>query len=178
MGFLKSLFGKKNISDDIPEYDMEEEVNKFLLTLPRCSQNIILASPDYGEAHYTYTCVIVVDAQSLLPWAQHDSETTMSFHKESQVARVSLPIWLRDHDETDTSYSELPYFMYEQLRPYIAKFVNEKMAKVYCPGCNSFVSDIEMEKKGTPPRVWTDIWKCPEGHQLYYEEHDVHINMG
>ena len=178
MGFIENFFGKKDIPD-IPEYDFDKAVRDFLLTLPRCSKNLIIVSPDHGETDYT--CKVVVDARSLLPWAEHEAESVTSSFIEEQVARISLPIWLRDYDEADTSYSEIHYYMYKVLRPYVSNFISENMAKVYCLECSSFVSDIKMEKKdekGTQPWAWTDIWSCPKGHRLYHEKHELHINMG
>lgn len=173
MSFISRLFTKKIE----PQFDLEKAVGEYLLKLPRCSNNVIIVSPKYGETHYA--CDIIVSAEDLVLWAEHHAEAVWSSNQEEQAARKALPLWLRGAKIEDNSASYVPHFMYEVLRPYVLNFVNEGTAKIYCPQCKSFVYNVKMEKLHEKSSGdwswWTDVWTCPKGHQLYYEEHELHI---
>lgn len=174
MSFISKLFKRKKE----PEFDIEKAVGEYLLKLPQCTRNVVIVSPKYGETHYA--CEIVVTAEDLAPWAEHHADSVWSSNQEEQAARKVLPIWLRGAKSGDTSASYVPHFMYEVLRPYVLNFVNNKTATIYCLECQSFVTDIQMkelnEKRAGDWSWWTDVWTCPRGHQLYYEEHELHIH--
>jgi len=175
MSFFRNLFGKKRD----PELDLEKTVGEYLLNLPRCSKDVVIISPKYGETHYT--CEIIVEAIDLLPWAEHHAEATWSSNQEEQAAKKALPLWLRGADSNNNTTSYVPHFMYEVLRPYVLNFVNDGATRIYCLECDSFVADVNMEKLDEKRTGgwswWTDVWKCPQGHQLYYEEHELHLNI-
>lgn len=174
MSFIGRLF-KKKVE---PKFDLEKAVSEYLLKLPRCSKNVVIVSPKHGEAHYT--CEIVVAAEDLVPWAEHHAEAVWSSNQEEQAARKALPVWLRGAKSEDDSASYAPHFMYEVLRPYVQNFVNDGTTNIYCPQCQSFIPDVNMEKlnekKDGGWLSWTDVWTCPKGHQLYYEEHELHFH--
>lgn len=171
MSFINKLFKRK-----VPEIDIEKAVGEYLLGLPRCNRNVVIVSPKYGETHYT--CEIVVAADDLVPWAEHHADTVRSSNQE-QAARKALPIWLRGAKSEDNSASYVPHFMYKVLRPYVLNLVNKKITHIYCLECQSLVSDVQMEKLNEKRdgswAWWTDVWRCPKGHQLYYEEHELHM---
>lgn len=171
MSFISKLFKSK-----MPEVDIEKAVGEYLLKLPRCNRNVVIVSPKYGETHYT--CEIVVAADDLVPWAEHHADTWSS-NQEEQAARKALPIWLHGAKSEDNSASYVPHFMYEVLRPYVLNFVNDDIAHIYCLECQSFVSYVQMEKLNEKREGgwswWTDVWRCHKGHQLYYEEHELHM---
>lgn len=173
-----SIFGKLFNRNKKPEFDIEKAVGEYLLKLPRCGEYVVIVTPKYGETHYT--CEIVVAAEDLLPWAEHHADAVWSSNQEEQAARKALPIWLRGAASTENSTSYVPHFMYEVLRPYVLNFVNEDSAQIYCLECQSIVTDISMEKINEKQAGdwswWTDIWTCPKGHRLYYEEHELHIH--
>lgn len=173
MSFFGNIFGKKRNS----ELDLEKTVGEYLLKLLRCSKNVVIVSPKYGETHYT--CEIIVDAKDLLPWAEHHAESTWSSDQDEQAAKNALPLWLRGADYNDSSISYVPHYMYKVLRPYVLNFVNDGITRIYCLECSSFVNDVSMEKldrhlEGSST-CWIDVWKCPKGHQLYHEEKDIHF---
>lgn len=172
MSFISKLFKRK-----VPEIDIDKAVNEYLLKLPRCNRNVVIVSSKYGETHYT--CEILVAADDLVPWAEHHADTMRSSNQEEQVARKALPIWLRGAKSEDNSASYVPHFMYEVLRPYVRNLVNKKITHIYCLECQSLVSDVQMEKLNEKRdgswAWWTDVWRCPKGHQLYYEEHELHM---
>ncbi|HQQ88469.1 MAG TPA: hypothetical protein PLA72_10760 [Smithellaceae bacterium] len=174
MSFISKLF-KRKIK---PKFDLEKAVGEYLLKLPRCSRNVVIVSPKYGETHYA--CEIVVAAEDLVPWAEHHADAVWSSNQEEQAARKSLPIWLRGSKSEDNSASYVPHCMYKVLRPYVLNFVNEGTTNIYCPECQSFVADVKMEKLNEKTAGdwswWTDVWTCSKEHQLYYEEHELHIH--
>lgn len=173
MSFISVLF-RRNIE---PPFDIEKAVGKYLLNLPRCSRDVLIVSPKYGETDYT--CEIIVAAEKLAPWAEHHADAVWSSNQETQVARKALPLWLNSAKSEDDSVSYVPHYMYEVLRPYVSNFVGDGAAKIYCLKCQSFVIDVKMEKfNQIHTRVWwcwTDVWTCPLGHRLYYEEHNIHL---
>lgn len=175
MSIFSNLFGKKLD----PKLDLEKTVGEYLLKLPRCGKDVVIISPKYGEIHYT--CEIMVKAIDLLPWAEDHAEATWSSNQEEQAAKKALPLWLRGADSNSNATSYVPHFMYKVLRPYVLNFVNDGATKIYCLKCGSFVADVNMEqvdkRRSGGYSLWTDVWKCPEGHQLYYEEHELHISI-
>jgi len=174
MGFFKNLFGKKRE----PELDLEKRVGEYLLELSRCNKDVMIVSPEYGEIHFT--CEIVVAAKDLLPWAEHHADAVWCSNQENQAARKALPLWLRGAESSNNDASHVPHFMYDVLRPYVLNFVEEGITRIFCLECQSFVSDVQMETLNESRLgdwvSWTDVWKCPQGHQLYYEEHELHFD--
>jgi len=163
---------------DVPvEEKKKVAVGAHLLKLPRCSKNVVLVSPKYNDVHYT--CEITVEADDLLPWAEHHAIAVSSSHQEDQEAREFLPIWLRDADNSNDSVSYVSQSMYGVLNPYILDFVNKGIAKFYCLECKSFVNDVQLarlnERNAGDWSWWTDYWTCPKGHKLRYEENELHL---
>lgn len=72
--------------------------------------------------------------------------------------------------------------MYEVLRPYVGDFVVKESVKIFCFECQAFVSDAKRESRDENGcaimEKWTGVWTCPQGHQLYYEEHEVRMHYG
>ena len=166
MDFFQKLFKK----DKVPEFDIEKAVGEYLLKLPRCNKDVLIVSSEYKEIHYR--CEISVAAEDLLPWAEDHADGVVSCDQEEQAARKGLPIWLRGSDSKADGVSSVPHFMYEVLRPYVLDFIHEATTKIYCNQCQSFVDDINMKKINEKRLVdwswWTDVWICPDGHQIYY----------
>jgi len=175
MGFFKNLFNNKQE----PEFDLEKAVGAYLLKLPRCNKDVVIVDPKYGDTHYT--CKIKVAAADLLPWAEDHAANVCSSDKEEQAARKALPLWLRGAQSSIDSASFLPHLMYEVLKVHILDFVRNGTAKTFCLECQSIVADVQIEKinkkGGGDWAWWTDVWKCPQGHQLYYQEHELRLHV-
>lgn len=154
--------------------------DEYLSKQPRCSKEIIIVSPIYAAENH-YTCEIVVEAKDLLPWAKNHAKGVSSSDQKEQAAREALPLWLGTADSSEARASYAPHFMYKVLRPYVSDFVEDGIAKIYCSECQSLVTDLQMDRKDERSSgrwsYWTDVWKCPHGHQLYYEEHELHFYM-
>jgi len=173
MDFFRTLFCKKRE----PEFDLEKTVGNYLLTLPRCTKNIVVVSPEYGDAHYA--CEVTVEVKDLLPWAEHHAEKSWFLDDEMQAALKALPLWLRGAESSSNSASYIPQFMHKVIEPYVPKFAEEGKTKIFCYECQASVADVQMEKFDQKDLGdwywWTSVWKCPQGHQLYYEEHEMHV---
>lgn len=173
MSFISKFF-KRKVE---PPFDIEKAVGDYLLKLPLCSKNVVIVSPAYGEEHYS--CEIIMAATDLLPWAEAHASAVWGSVREEQAARKALPLWLQAAN-IDDSKSYIPHFMYKVLRPYVLNFVKDGTAEIYCPECQSLVSDIVMNKLDETRAAgwswWTDVWTCPKGHQLYFEKHDMHVH--
>lgn len=174
MSFLKNLFGKKRE----PELDLEKRVGAYLLELPRCSRNVVIVSPKYGESYYT--CEIAVAAKNLLPWSEHHADAVWSSNQEDQAARKALPLWLRGADLSINSATYIPSFMYKMLRPYALNFVKEGIAKIFCFECQAYIADVKIENlnetRSGNSASWTEMWKCPHGHQLYCQQQSIRVH--
>ena len=176
MTFFRKWFRK---TQD-PELAIRKLVEDFLLHYPQCGRDVVIASPEYVESHYA--CEVLVSAADLLPWAKHHAEMMWCTHQKDQAARVALPLWLCDADSSNNTASKIPHSMYEMLRPYIYDFVVAGSAKYFCFECQSFVTDVRREQRDEKGcaifSTWTDVWTCPQGHQLYYEEHEMRVHFG
>lgn len=174
MNFIRKLF-KRKVE---PPFDIEKVVREYLLKLPQCSKDVVIVSPTYGEE--CYSCEIIVATKDLYPWAEHHANSVWCSDREEQAARKTLPLWLQAANVDDDSKSYIPHFMYRALRPYVLNFVKNETAKIFCPTCQSFVGDIEMQKLDETRAAgwswWTDVWACPNGHQLYFEKHEMYVH--
>ncbi|MHB1400508.1 MAG: hypothetical protein ACYDAI_17060 [Trichloromonadaceae bacterium] len=174
MNFFKKLF--KGNKETV--FDIEKAVGEYLLRLPRCSKYVAVVSPKYGESYYT--CEIIVAAEDLAHWAENHAQAVWSLNQEEQAARKTLPIWLRGADVDSKTTSYVPHFMYEVLRPYVLDFVENGTTNIYCFECQSFVENVQMNELNRQKMgdwsFWTEIWKCPNGHMLYQEAHELHIH--
>jgi hypothetical protein len=173
MSIIRQFF---NIGKE-PEFDIKKRVDEYLLKLPQCSRSVVVVCQKYQETHYR--CEIEVAAEKLLPWAVNHSYTVSSTHLEEQAARIALPVWLSRKNSQENSSSYIPFLMHKVLRPYVLDFISDGIADVYCIECNSYVTDIYMQKLDKKKlggwSSWSDDWRCPVGHQLYHEEQELHF---
>lgn len=171
---------KRNSHRTIDESEIARAVGHYLLQLPRCSTAIVGISPRYGELHYR--CEIVLDVAMTLEWARNHAANVISLDFDDQAARLALPLWLGNFDETNRRLTDIPAGFYKVLRPYIRDLVNEDVAAITCLECGHIASQVLMQRVdeesiGTSSR-WTDVWRCSSGHLLYHEDHEVHFYLG
>lgn len=156
--------------DDDEYFDIETAVNKYLLSLPRCTAKVVIASPQYGDKRYS--CEIIINTDALVPWAEHHAQAVYSSDQDEQVARLALPVWLKKANIADTSSTYIFPHLIEVLRPYALDFITMGITEVVCPSCRQVVEDIEMKKDYIHfMRPWTEEWYCPKGHLLYRQDH-------
>ena len=150
---------------------VNELVLQYLQILPRCFKDVCIVSPVYGKS--PFTCEIVISAKNLLPWAVDHAES-IRYSKEELVLMKSFPLWLRGADKSLDRVSYLPAQLQKMIQHDIHKLVHD--SKVYCFECDSFVK-VNMEKmdewQGGNTSKWTDVWRCPVAHPLYFEKHEA-----
>lgn len=175
MEIIKKLF-RRNVE---PEFDAEAERENLLLSLPRCTKHVVIVSPLYGEKHYD--CEIIISAEDLFVWAECHAQSVRSSRNKEQIAREVLPVWLSRADLNNDAPSCVSGEMYNVLRPYVLDFIDKGQAVIYCPSCQSFLTEVQMEKRNDSRAAgwsyWTDVWICSCGHQLCHEEHEMHVHI-
>lgn len=176
VGFVARFFGKKE--EHVP-FDLERAVGRTILRLPRCSDTLVVAGPEYDDPNYAGD--VFVEADGLLPWAEHHAETTWISNDELQTALKVLPIWLRSADLLNHQPIVVDQSVADLVRAYIPTFVNMGIVSIYCRRCDVVYKKVEMEKyddkRDGPWHHWTDEWRCPAGHLLYHEHHRTHIDI-
>lgn len=171
MGLFDRLFGRRK------DLDREKAVGQYLLRLPKCSRFVAVASPAYDPEHFY--CDVTLDARRLAIWAQRHAESVTGFGMD-QAARLALPIWLRAADLSDDRVTYAPAFS-RVLDPYLTDFTKDESCRIHCPQCGSVVNDVSMaredERRAGGWSWWTDVCTCPAGHELYREEHELHLHI-
>lgn len=155
-------------------------VDEYISVLPQCSESVAIASPRYGDKHFT--CEVIIPSDDLFVWAENHSQSVHSDCLKTQLARQALPAWLRNSNISDQRLSYLPGSMSNVVRDYVPQFVTGGNSSIFCHECNSLISNITMDNNNGSLKPgwnqWTDRWSCDQGHQLYHEYHETHIYCG
>jgi hypothetical protein len=171
---IRRLFTRN--SRGVEPFDYTPMVEQLLTQLPRCTRDVIVISPDYGNPNFS--CEVHISALDLLTQAVSNERVWSSCDKE-QTARLALPIWLREADMLDVHPTLLHPDFQELMAQYPWALIDAPSTRVFCPVCNSYVNNVNAEQINKNSlggwRWWTDIWTCPAGHQLRHEEHEVHF---
>lgn len=145
--------------------------------LPKCRSKIVIASPKYHNS--LFACEVTVDVKDLLPWAERHAKNAWCPDSEQQASRLALPVWLRNADLSCDEPSYLPAKMYDVVDPYVHNFTSTDSTQVTCLECGSIVKDLKQEKYNEMNlcswRIYTTEWHCEKGHQLYYQDHEIHF---
>ena len=168
VGFFANLFGKSS-----SPFDAQAEAVKLLAVLPPCSQNVVVASPRYSG---NYRCEVSVPANRLTVFVRRLSESTFGGSQESQVVRAAMPLWL-ERASLDGKTSYMPQDFFENINAYVLNFIKDGNAEIYCNDCGTVIRDLKEqtrnESRSGPQSEWTSSWRCPSGHLLYTEDHEV-----
>ena len=168
MGFFANLFGKSS-----PPFDAQAEAAKLLDVLPPCSQSVVVASPRYSG---NYRCEVSVPALRLTVFVRRLGESTFGGSQESQVVRAAMPLWL-ERASLDGKTSYMPQDFFENINAYVLNFIKDGNAEIYCNDCGTVIRDLKEqtrnESRSGPQSEWTSSWRCPSGHLLYTEDHEV-----
>jgi len=117
-----------------------------------------------------------------LEWARSHAANVVGGSTDDHAARLALPLWLGNFDDTDRTLTDIPPGFYKVLRPYIKDFINEDVAAITCLECGHIASQVFMqrldEQRIGTSACWTDMWHCSNGHLLYYEDNELHFYMG
>lgn len=173
VGFFRKLLGGE---PPPPPFDREAQATQLLAALPPCTEYVVVASDRYSGK---YRCEVTVRAKDIAPFVKRLAESTIGGSRDSQVARVAMPRWLKDASPNDgkTSYPSAAFA--EITDVYVLNFIKDGIADVFCKECDRSIAEIEPatrnHKVTGPWSEWTDSWRCPAGHLLYTEDHEIHI---
>ena len=142
----------------------------------RCSSNIVICGPVYGDKKYSGTFIIATD--KLITWAFEHSKDVWSSNKGEQKAREFLPIWLSiENRERDLYFSLLDSSMRHVLMPYLYDFFLKGWVTVYCYQChqnhNMFIENNFDHQIHGQTSKWVEEWLCPNGHILHHEHSEL-----
>ncbi|OMH26236.1 hypothetical protein [Motiliproteus sp. MSK22-1] len=159
-----------------PPLNIEQRVGEYLLELPRCTRNVVVASPRYDGSHYRGE--VWADAAQILSWVEMHAKNVWSVGSEHQAARLSLPLWIRGADLENPQPSYLPPYFVDVLDHYVLDLVHRGWTTFWCPDClehhqHICIDDCDHQSVGNWSS-WTSEWRCPKGHQLYYQEHELY----
>lgn len=167
--FLSGFFRRKALPKP---FDIEKAVGHYLLTLPRCTNRVLVVSRRNLDKRYNYE--MTVDTASLAVWAEKHDKGAWSSYEPEQAARKALPLWLRLADLSDNSVSFPPKMFSQVLRGYHETFLAMKGTQVYCHQCHQIIEQPIVKYTQLPPReifdYWRYEWHCPNGHLLYFDE--------
>ena len=173
MGLFRKLFERQ------PRFDPAEGARVLLASLPPCTEHVVVGSPRYSG---NYRCEVTVSSTFLAEKTRRDAESTFGGSSEQKIARIAMPMWLERASHPDGRTCYMPPSFVENIDVWVANFVRDGVARVYCPDCGAFVSDLEKstrnQRTAGPWSEWTSSWRCRNGHLLYAEDHEVHILRG
>lgn len=159
-------------------FDIEKAVGHYLLTLPRCTNRVLVVGRRYLDRRYSYE--MTVDTASLTDWAKRYETSSLQVNNPDQAIELALLLWLRGADLSDSSVSLPPEIFFKVLRGYQTNFLGMAGTEVYCHECGQIIGDVSMKSTRLPVREIFDIWKyewhCPQGHLLYQDE--IEMNGG
>ncbi len=161
-----------------PPVDFVKIGEELLSELPRCTAQVVIAGPSYGDMHYTGD--VVVEAATLSTWAEDLAGLGRSFSDDKQTAAFKIfPLWLKGADLTNSSPSIVTAPFQRCLSGYALDFVMKKIARMHCPECDHFVSDVntemhEMEHDGVF-QWFMHEWRCPAGHLMYRKKDGISV---
>ena len=172
--FFSKLFSNKPAP--IPPFDLNRAIAACIHDLPPCAPRVVIASPKYSG---NYRAEVIVDSKHLAEFVEHLNSATSGGNIESQVNRTAFPIWLKKANASGTNTSYIPLKFVAVIRDYVLNFVSEGTASVFCPDCQTVVERIDRKTRNDertgPWSEWTEGWRCPSGHLLYTEDHEIHI---
>jgi hypothetical protein len=148
----------------------------FVEALPPCSEFLTIASPWHSG---NYRCEVVVRSQYLLPLSLRARDGTFGGQLQEEIARFALPTWLDRVDRTCNGPTTLPWQFFSEVDKYTEDFIQKNQASVFCLTCKKTVTHIQTSKRNEDYSYnrgeWTSSWQCPEGHDLYSEDHEVRL---
>jgi hypothetical protein len=179
---FKKCLSPDSVAEDHPKVDHLLLANQYVQTLPKCRNEIIVASPNYNNEHYT--CELKVSSSELQVWAAKSWKSFVS-PDSTRISCLALSIWLENTTSSEEGVFYMPQDMYDTISWHIpTHFITWDSASVYCSQCEEWSKDTNTKGldgnsvgKGGWCR-WENIWTCKNGHQLYYEKQEVHFYCG
>lgn len=148
----------------------------FVAGIQPASDFVLVASPRYSGK---YRCEVVVRSRNALAQAEKSRDSTFGGDPAQVLMRHALPIWLERTKQEEKSPSIMPLPFQALLDPWIGNFIERGEASVFCLDCNQTVNSIRTgmrnEHSAGNRGEWTSSWRCPSGHNLYAEDHEVRL---
>lgn len=161
-----------------PPFDIEKAVGHYLLTLPRCTNRVLVVSRSYLDKCYNYE--LTIDAASLAAWSVKHEKGAWSSYGPMQAVRKTLPLWLHGADLSDNAITFPPKEFFSLLHEYQETFLNMGGAEIYCHECHQVVENVAKKRTELSPKeifeCWRTEWHCQHGHLLYTEDHAAHFD--
>ncbi len=149
---------------------------EFLVSIPPASDFVLVASPKYSGK---YRCEVVVRSRYALAQAQELRASTFGGEAEEMLMRHALPMWLERARPDVQSPSAMPRAFQALLDPWVGDFIERGEASVFCLACKKTIDSVQEgmrnERSAGNRGEWTSSWRCPTGHDLYAEDHDVRL---
>jgi hypothetical protein len=144
---------------------------RVLAALPPCASRLIVAGPSCDE--HQYRADVVVDALGLIPWAEDNAVTRISWDPEVEAHSAVLATWLATADETVPSPVLLPPIIRNFVAQYALEFFRAGIAEMECADCGHGCRTVNYQISNvTGVRAHgeaTHEWRCEHGHPLYRE---------
>src|SRR5450631_3103104 len=118
LALLRKLFRRKI---QVPQFDIEKAVGHYLLTLPRCSNRVLVISRSYQDKRFNYE--MIVNTASLAAWAEELDIGSRGSNDPGKAAWKTWSLWLRLADLTDETVSIPPLILFEVISKYQETFL-------------------------------------------------------
>lgn len=155
---------------------LKSHAAEFASSIEPASDFLLVASPRYSG---NYRCEVVVRSRHALLQAEKLRDSTFGGAPEEEIMRHALPIWLERAQNDAKAPSTLPLPFFNLLDPWVGNFIERGEASVFCLDCKQTVSVVHMgmrnERSVGNRGEWTSSWRCPSGHNLYSQDHDVRL---
>jgi hypothetical protein len=171
LNLLSKLFRRKR---PVPPFDIEKAVGHYLLTLPRCSNRVLVFSQSYQDKRFNFE--MIVNATSLSAWAVQIDFGSGGCTDSGKAARNAFDLWLQLADLNDNSVTTLPKMFFDEIGEYHESFLEMRGNEVFCHECSKMnempIQTITEEKYN----VMRDEWHCPNGHLLYQKVTEIYCS--
>ena len=158
-------------------------VNDTYAVPARCTRWILVRGPatglaggqadggSFNDGSRRNRGTVIVQAHSMLAWAEHHATAVWSSDQVEQAAREHLPTWLLEADNSDETVTIPDSAMLAVLGPYAENFLQNRWARCWCQECQiwyqSTVNDVDRgtdHESGLNQTVYRI--RCPVGHLL------------
>jgi len=142
---------------------------------PPCTRWILLRGPAIGSPSHRGT--LIVEAKSILSWAQAHAKGVWSSDADRQSARERLPHWIEEAIEEDESVTIPSAELLDVLQPYDEDFIEKATVRLWCPDCRLAHSRVTRGTRDDQligkSSLWVSEWRCPEGHLVHSESNEI-----
>jgi hypothetical protein len=171
LALLRKLFRRKI---QVPQFDIEKAVGHYLLTLPRCTNRVLVISRSYQDKSFNYE--MIVNTASLAAWAEKLDIGSRGSNDPGKAAWKTWSLWLRLADLTDDTVSIPPLILFEVISKYQETFLEMQGTEVFCHECSKMIEMPIQKITEEKYNVMRDEWHCPNGHCLYQKVTEIYCS--